>query len=152
MCPIYILVSVDDTSVRRYERKDLVPRPKTPQFDARSRISEAREYNKQLRHALTDNISTYSWRSGSPTSRNASLMKQQMVNFNGRPSTVPTSMFRNNNNNGNNNQLADRSSLGSRGGGGGRRPATSGGLGKQDVLSVMTDGSGGRPRSRLRAL
>lgn len=123
--------SVDDASVRRFDRKDRIMKPKQPQFDARNNILASRERNKQLRQTLTDNVSTFSWRS-SPHHTLGGRMNRDFSsgNFNQtqRPSTVPTSMFRNN----------------GRGGGGSRGGGSRGGERRQDVLSVMTDGTAGR--------
>lgn len=111
--------------MRRFDRSDRVLKPRQPTFDARSRILESRERNKQLRHVMTDNVSTFSWKESGRGNMFQSTSQ--------RPSTVPTSMFRN-------------STRGMRGSGGSR-----GGNTKQDVLSVMSDGTAGRG-TRLRAL
>mmetsp|Transcript_5052 Transcript_5052/g.6543 ORF Transcript_5052/g.6543 Transcript_5052/m.6543 type:complete len:433 (+) Transcript_5052:146-1444(+) len=127
---------VDDSTIRRFERKDRVQKPKTPSFDARIRIAEFREQNKHSRHLLSDSISAYSWRSSSPLKANSSPGNPIYNNGNNRPMSVPSN-WRNN---------------GTGGHGTGGRVDTRNNS-KQDVLSVITDGTAARiPPSRPRTL
>lgn len=54
--------TVDDYTVRRFERTDRVKKPKTPSFNARALIEEERQENRMSRSAVLNTNSVSSWR------------------------------------------------------------------------------------------